>query len=524
MTLKLRKNSSKYNIYYNFYILTTNYMENKNRRIAKNTILLYVRMVIMTLIMFYSSRVMLRALGVEDFGVYNIVAGIVVLFSFLNNTMTSSIQRFLNYLLGKGDYDSVKKVFVQSKVISYLFALIFILLSESIGLFYVFEFLNVPPERFPAAVIVFHLSIVGSFVTILRIPYQACIISYERMNVFAVISIADVLLKLLILWLLYAIPFDRLISYSILFCLASSCTTIAYMIYCYKTIDIVSHKLFIDSCLLRRILSFTGWNLLGSSSSVISTQGISVILNYFYGVIANTAMGIANQVLSGIYNIAASFTNAFNPVLVKSYAEGDVSYYMNLINKSSRLTYCLMWIVCLPCILWCEELLQIWLGVVPPFSVGFCRIMIVYALIEGISAPLWMIAQAEGNIKRYQIVISSFTFFSIILGLVLLLCFDDAIYVLVARLIVSVVIYIYRVFYINRLISFNMIMFYKDAIKPVIGLTIVSILSMCVLRLSITNSYIGFIMGIFITSINVILLGLTKQEKQLLIKKTLVSR
>lgn len=474
-------------------------------------------MIAMTLIMFYSSRVMLKTLGIEDFGIYNIVASIVILFSFLNNTMTSSIQRFFNYLLGKNDLDSVRKVFVQSKVISYFFALLFLLLSETFGLYYIFEFLNVPSERFQAAVVVFHFSILGALVTILRIPYQACVISYERMNVFAVISVIDVFLKLVILWLLYIIPSDRLIAYSVLFFIVCIGTTIAYMIYCHKTFTIVSHRLYIDKYLLRRILSFTGWNLLGSSSSVISTQGISVILNFFYGVVANAAMGIANQVLSGIYNIAASFTNAFNPVLVKSYAEGEVSYYMNLINKASRLTYCLMWIICLPCIVWCEELLNIWLGTLPPFSVDFCRIMIVYALIEGVSAPLWMIAQAEGNIKKYQIVISCLTLSSLFLGLVLLLFFRNPIYVLVARLIVSILIYAFRILYINRRLSFSLFLFYRDSFKRIFLMTFISIASVCIIFFFNLNSFVGFVLGIVITCIIVLLLGLSKQEKQLII-------
>ena len=490
---------------------------NNNKRIAKNSLMLYIRMVLMTLILFYTSRVMLKAMGVEDYGVYNIVGGIVVLFSFLNNTMTSSIQRFLNYLLGKNDLESVKKVFVQGVVISFVFTVIFFLLSETLGLYYIKEVLNVPAERAKVSLIVYQLSVLSAIFMILRIPYVASVISYEKMGAYAVISIIDTLLKLVIVGLLFVVPYDRLITYSILLCIVNFSTTILYVAYSKKKLNIISHKLYIDTCLLRRLLSFTGWSLLGSSSSVVSTQGIGIILNFFYGVVANAAIGIANQVLSGLYNIAASFTNAFNPVLVKSYAEGDAPYYTNLLNKSSRLTFCLMWIVCLPLIVWCEELLDFWLGEVPRYSVEFCRLMILYSLIEGVSAPFWMMAQAEGNIKYYQIVISSLTILSLLLGYVLLVFFNDPTMILLARLVVSLIIYIYRILYIKGKIAFSLWTFCLECVNPVIKMVIVSSSLLYLLYVITVSRVQSFIIGIVVTVIVVLFLGFSKEERHRII-------
>lgn len=486
--------------------------DSRNKRIAKNSLMLYIRMLLMTLVLFYTSRVMLKAMGVEDFGVYNIVGGIVVLFSFLNNTMTSSIQRFLNFLLGKNDIVALKKVFVQGVVISFIFAFIFLILSETVGLYYVKEYLNVPAERLKASYVAYQMSVLGSLFIILRIPYVACVISYEKMEVYAAVSIIDTVLKLIIVWALYILPHDRLITYTILLVFVNFVITVLYIIYSKRHFSIISHKLYIDFGLLKRLLSFTGWNLLGSSSSVVSTQGMGIMLNLFFGVIANAALGIANQVLSGIYNIAASFTNAFNPVLVKSYAEGDVHYYTNLLGKASRLTFCLMWIVCLPFLVWCKELLSLWLGEVPQYSVCFCRIMVLYSLIEGVSAPLWMIAQAEGDIKYYQITISILTLFSLFLGYALLLFYYNPFVILFARFIISIVTYVYRVLYVRKKFSYSLLAFYNDYFLPVIKIILIS--SPLLLMLYIINVpyMIAFILGVFGTIIVVLFVGLTNGE------------
>ena len=360
------------------------------RRIAKNTVMLYIRMLLIMAVTLYTSRVVLNVLGVEDFGIYNVVGGIVVMFSFLNGAMATSTQRFLSFSLGKNDQEQVARVFSMSMTTHISIALIVLLLAETFGLWIFYRYLNIPPERMGAAQWVYQLSVLTFCISIIRVPYNAGIIAYERMSFYAYISIVEVCLKLGMVILLQYLGSDKLILYALLMALTTGIVTFIYKLYCCKTFSVCRYHYFWDKHLYKELISFSGWSLFGSAANVGVQQGINILLNVFFGVVTNAALGIANQVSSAVSQLVGNFQTAFNPALVKSYASGDYSYFVRLIFQTSRFSYFLLFIIALPLYLCMPFVLKVWLDIVPEYTVVFCRWMLVFVLIDAVSAPLWI--------------------------------------------------------------------------------------------------------------------------------------
>lgn len=298
-----------------------------NKRIAKNTMMLYIRMLLSMIVSLYTSRVVLNILGVEDYGIYNVVGGVVVLFSFLNNAMASATQRFLNFELGRGDVLEVKRIFSISMTSYICIALLVLFLSETVGLWFFNTQLNIPSSRIDAASWVYQMSIFTFCFSILRIPYNASVIAYERMSFFAYISIIEVLMKLLIVYLLVLGSIDKLILYAILIFVVTVLVNAIYQFYCKHMFEICTYSFFWDKILFKKIIGFSGWSLFGSLANMSAQQGVNFLLNIFYGVTVNAAVGIANQVSSAIYAFISNFQTAFNPQLIKSYASGEKEYF-----------------------------------------------------------------------------------------------------------------------------------------------------------------------------------------------------
>ena len=396
------------------------------RRIAKNTVMLYIRMLLIMAVTLYTSRVVLNVLGVEDFGIYNVVGGIVVMFSFLNGAMATSTQRFLSFSLGKNDQEQVARVFSMSMTTHISIALIVLLLAETFGLWIFYRYLNIPPERMGAAQWVYQLSVLTFCISIIRVPYNAGIIAYERMSFYAYISIVEVCLKLGMVILLQYLGSDKLILYALLMALTTGIVTFIYKLYCCKTFSVCRYHYFWDKHLYKELISFSGWSLFGSAANVGVQQGINILLNVFFGVVTNAALGIANQVSSAVSQLVGNFQTAFNPALVKSYASGDYSYFVRLIFQTSRFSYFLLFIIALPLYLCMPFVLKVWLDIVPEYTVVFCRWMLVFVLIDAVSAPLWISVQAIGKIRSYQLLMSALIFLNIPLSWLLLRLGKDA--------------------------------------------------------------------------------------------------
>ena len=486
------------------------------RRIAKNTVMLYIRMLLIMAVTLYTSRVVLNVLGVEDFGIYNVVGGIVVMFSFLNGAMATSTQRFLSFSLGKNDQEQVARVFSMSMTTHISIALIVLLLAETFGLWIFYRYLNIPPERMGAAQWVYQLSVLTFCISIIRVPYNAGIIAYERMSFYAYISIVEVCLKLGMVILLQYLGSDKLILYALLMALTTGIVTFIYKLYCCKTFSVCRYHYFWDKHLYKELISFSGWSLFGSAANVGVQQGINILLNVFFGVVTNAALGIANQVSSAVSQLVGNFQTAFNPALVKSYASGDYSYFVLLIFQTSRFSYFLLFIIALPLYLCMPFVLKVWLDIVPEYTVVFCRWMLVFVLIDAVSAPLWISVQAIGKIRSYQLLMSALIFLNIPLSWLLLRLGKDAEWVMQVRVGINLLTFICRIIYLQKRKVISSYLYLREVISPVV---LVSVLSVP-LPLWIGCNYSGLKGFLLLSGVSVILsgvaiwfLGLRKSER-----------
>lgn len=490
-----------------------------NKRIAKNTIFLYIRMLILMLVSLYTSRVVLAALGVEDYGIYNVVGGIVVLFTFINNAMITSTQRYLNFELGKNDLQQAKKVFSVSLNIHIFIALIVLLLAETVGLWFLNTTIQYPEARDFAVQVTYQLSILTTCVKIIRAPYNAAIVAHERMSFYAYLSIFEAILQLGIVFMLMSYSADRLILYSILLCFVAIVVNLCYYAYCRKTFTICKYKLYKDKTLYKQLLSFSGWSLFGGVANMGASQGLNMLLNVFFGVTVNAAMGIASQVNMAVTNFVGSFQTAFNPQIVKSYAAGEKSYFINLILRTSKYSYFLLFVISLPIYICCEEVLALWLKEVPDYTISFCRLMIIFSLLDAIQGPLWVSVQATGKIRNYQILMSIIILANLPLSYLFLKMGFQAEVVLFIRCMLNFFILFVRLWYLKRLYSFPGSRYLLEVITPVL---LVSGLSYCIIKFFPINSYSGLFKVIFVTIISLLAnmmliysIGLDKKEKKI---------
>ena len=493
-------------------------MNNKetNKRIAKNTILLYLRMFITMGVGLFTSRIVLRALGVSDFGIYNVVGGIVVLFSFLNSAMSTATQRFLNFELGRNDLKETSRVFSVSMTTHLLIAFILLILGETIGLWFLNAEMNIPSDRIIAANWVYQFSIFTFCANIIRVPYNATIIAYERMNFYAYLSIIEVILKLLIVYILLIYSFDKLIFYSLLIFVVTVLVSAIYQIYCSKVFETAKYHLFWDKILFQKILSFSGWSMFGSLSSVGSQQGLNILLNIFGGVTVNAAVGIANQVTTNLYAFISNFQIAFNPQIVKLYAADEHERFMKLIFRSSKFSFYLMLVLSIPVIICLNFILKIWLGPVPEYTAIFCKLIIIFLMIDAISAPLWLSVQATGNIRNYQIIMSILIICNLPMDYLLLKFGYPFEFVWIVKIIINVITYIFRISYLKNKIEFPIIKYFKLVVFPAIVVTILAFPIPYFINTHL-SSWEGLIIttcsSIVITVITVFFIGLDKREK-----------
>ena len=391
-----------------------------NKRIAKNTLILYARMIIMMLISLYTARIVLSTLGFDDYGVYQVVGGVIVLFSFLNNGLSAASNRFITAEIARGDLESGQRVFNVCFQSHLLIALIILVLAETIGLWVVNTLLNIPETRVLAGNVVYQLSVISAIIGIINSPFNTTLIAYERMNIFAYLAVFDAVMKLLIVYLIQMINGDKLILYAMFLLLVTLLHFTLNYIYCFKKLAICSLKWVKDFQLLRSIFSFTSWSLLGQSCIVATNQGVSVLINYFCGVVVNAAMGISNQILNVVNQFVTSFQTAFRPQIVKSYINKNYEYLQSLIMRSSRITSCLILVFIVPIIVELPHLLNLWLGEYPEYSVEFARWTLIALYFDNITAPLWMTINAQTDIKKYQIWTSMFFSMNFFIGWLML--------------------------------------------------------------------------------------------------------
>ncbi len=375
-----------------------------NKTIAKNTLFLYFRMMLTMVIALYTSRVILKVLGVDDFGIYQAVGGVVGMLTFLNAALAVGTSRFLTFELGTGDFDKLKRTFSTVLTAHIILAIIIVVISETVGLWFVYNKLMIPPDRLDAAVIAYHLSVLTVVAQLMLVPYNASIISHERMSIYAYASIVDAVLSLIIVYLLTIGDMDKLVLYAALFLCVKAGMTVFYALYCVRRFVETRSKLIMDKQILREVLSYSGWNLLANGAIALNNQGALILLNMFFSPGVVTGRAIANQVNMAAFNFITNFRTATNPQIVKRYAANDFLGSKELLLSSTKYSYYLMLMLALPIVLTAEPLLELWLGQIPPYSVVFLQLAIVTSLFQVFDTSFYTALYAKGQIRENAII------------------------------------------------------------------------------------------------------------------------
>ncbi|MEH7890042.1 lipopolysaccharide biosynthesis protein [Elizabethkingia meningoseptica] len=378
----------------------------KTKTIAKNSIMLYIQMLFSMLVALYTSRVILNVLGVEDFGIYNVVGGVVAMFSILNGAMSNSTGRFLTFALGDQAKNLFNKVFNMALIVHFLIACIICIGAEIIGYWFLEHKLQIPPERMDAAVFAFHCSVFTAFLTIIVVPYTSAIIAYEKMGVFAYFTLIDLLLKLGVVFAIQTIDWDKLKVYAFLLVIAQFIVQLVNFSYCFiKIKDTHIKKIIWDKSLFKEMTSFAGWSMFGDSAFILQNQGLNILINMFFGAAVNAARGIAVQVQGVVSRFIGNFQMAMSPQITKSYASRDFAYFHKLIYASSKYSFFIFLFLAIPILFETNLLLTIWLKVVPEYTVNFVRILLFISLISCLANPLILAVKSTGKIKRYEIIL-----------------------------------------------------------------------------------------------------------------------
>lgn len=490
-----------------------------SKRIAKNTFVLYVRMVIVMLVGFYTSRVVLEALGIEDFGLYNVVGGVVALFTFLRTSMEKCTQRFLNVEMAKND-GQLQKTFSVALAIHVIIALIAFGSAETVGLWFLNAHINIPEGREFAANCIYQTVVGGLVLIILTIPYSACIIAHEQMGIFALISVVDSFLNLFVAITLLRYSGDNLILYGALIFCIGVINLLLYIVYCRIKFEETKFSFVRDRTMYKQMLDYTSWTLLGHAMIIGSNQGNIILVNMFHGVAANAAMGVANQVNRQVLNLTNNFQTAFNPQITKAYAAADYEYLKKLVYGTSKISFFLLGIVSLPLFFNIDAVLGIWLKEVPEYSNIFCILMITSGILQALSSPLNFCVMASGHIKWFQIT-TGIVFISdlFILYALFVAGMPPATAMWVKLTIMSVVVWV-RLYYANKEIpSITAGGYLTNVIFPLLCCAAISVGMAFVLMHfaeTIPQKILATIAFVVISVIVAYIIGLKTQEKRML--------
>lgn len=375
-----------------------------NKRIAKNTIMLYFRMILIMGVNLYASRVILQILGAEDYGTYNVVGGVVAMLSFINSSLAGGSSRFITFELGKGSDGDAEKMFRCSATIFYIFSIVCFILLETIGLWFVLTQLNIPDGRETAVFWVYQCSIFSFIVSLLSVTYNALIIAKEHMSAFAYISVFEAVAKLSVLYFLPVLSFDRLIVYAVLLMLVQLVIRIIYTVYCNKQFVEVNSKWLWDKAISKDFFTYVGWTVNGHVAIIGYTQGINILLNIYFGPVVNASRAIATQIQSALSQFYASFQTAIRPQVIKSYAQGNMEYMHTLVLKSARMSFLLSILVSVPVYTFAEYILNLWLVNPPEHAIAFARLTIIAGLVTSLSQHTLIAIHATGDIKKFQII------------------------------------------------------------------------------------------------------------------------
>ena len=445
-----------------------------NKRIAKNTLLLYIRMIVIMLVTLYTSRVVLDALGESDYGIYSVVGGVVVMCSVLSGSLSGAISRYITYELGTGNKERLARIFSTSVNIQILMGLVVFVLCEIVGVWFLNEKMNIPVGRMGAANFALQCSILTFVAELISVPYNATIIAHERMGVFAYAAILEAILKLSVAGLVFFSVFDKLIVYAILILGVSVLLRVCYGLYCRKHFEEARYRLVLDKPLLKEMAGFAGWNLFGNTAYVFSTQGVSMLMNIFFGVTANAARAVAVQVDAAVTRFVDNFMVALNPQITKSYASGDREYLFKLMFRGTKYSFFIMYLFIVPLVLEADTVLEIWLKEVPADTAVFMRLVLISTLMTLLGNAMLTTILATGRVRGYQMAAASvaclvfpFTWMAYRWG-----CPAYATYII--YILVYFSLNFVRLFFLKRLMDFPVRHFVRSVFGRIVGYAVLA--------------------------------------------------
>lgn len=489
------------------------------KRIAKNTLMLYFRQILILFVGLYTVRVVLNTLGVEDYGIYSVVGGIVTFFSFLSGTMASATQRFFSFALGENNPGKLKKSFSVNLIIYAAIAVLAVVLLETIGLWFVNTKLNVPPQRFKAACWVYHFSILTFLATIVATPFMAIIIAHEDMEIYAYVSIIEAFLKFAVVFLLVRLSFDKLKIYGVLLFGVSVIIASIYVGVCLKKYEECQFRHFYwDKQLLHETLGFTGWTLFGQVTSVIRNQAVTILLNQVFNPVVVAARSVAVSVSNYVNVFANNFNTGLYPPIIKEYASGDMKSMYSLVFNGAKITFFLMWIFALPLFLEMDFVLGLWLKNPPPQAVLFTRLALVEVLITSVSLPITTAARAPGKMRLYESSLGCIQIVIFIVDWILLSLGAAAYTVFIVAIVGNLLMLVVRIIIVNKLIGLPIKYFTMHVILPIVIIVVLSFFSsLCIIKLLPKTFFVKFLSIVISLSLSIFgmyFIGLDKSSRK----------
>lgn len=484
---------------------------------------LYMRMLLLMGVSLYTSRVILSTLGAADYGIYNVVGGVVVLFAFLNNAMAGSTSRFLTYELGKQNGSQFKKIFSMSLCIHILLAFVIFLLAETIGMWFLVKILVIPAERMTAAHWVYQFSILACIISIIQVPYSATIIAHEQMNIFAYISILDAIFRLVIVYILDLVNYDKLIIYALCVCAVSIITTIIYQIYCKRKYTGCSISFYWEKNLCKSLITYSSWDLFGNVAVMGMGQGLNMVLNVFFGPTVNAARAISYQVEGALIRFADNFLTAVRPQIVKYYAEGNIASMMKLVFRSSKYSFFLVYFLSLPIIMETSFVLDLWLKNVPEHAARFCQLVLINSLIWVLRKPIVFSFHATGNIRSVNVVAGGILLSILPVSYLILKIGYSPESVFIVTIVVSMIAQIAELIFLKRLISYSIRAYLKQIIIRCGFVILTSATVPYLLTIYLTPGLNRFILvvtiSLLMSAIAIFFIGIDKVVQQHIINK-----
>lgn len=488
-----------------------------NKRIAKNTMLLYFRMIFIMVISLFTSRINLQSLGVENFGIYNVVGGVVAMFSVFSGSLSVSISRFITYELGKGNQEKLKKVFSTAVSIQIFLALCITVLAEIVGVWFLNNKMNIPAERLNAANWVMHFSILAFAVNLISVPYNAAIIAHEKMSAFAYVSVFEVVAKLGITYYLFISPFDKLKTYAVLLFALSIVLRLIYGVYCKRKFQECSYQFILDKGLIKQMTGFAGWSLFGLVAYSGYNYGLNILLNLFFGPVVNAARGIAFQVQNAVQGFSNNFQMALNPQIIKSYAQNDLKRMHQLIFASSKYAFFLLFFLSLPIIIEAPKILSIWLTEVPEHTVNFVRLILALITFESLGNSISIAQQATGKIRKYQICVGGIMLLIVPVAYICLKMGTSPESVYIVYFSTCVIAHIVRMLLIKPMIKLSLREYFSEVIVKLVGVSVCSSILPIIAYYRLPATIYSFVIVCTLCAImvasSVYFLGLKKNER-----------